>query len=693
MDISSTTTTSYGSRLSAWCRNRPRLLGSQPSSRCSVPAERSATRATSSGSRRLARVGQRLRQPGGGLAGRCGQRDPRRSPGLVAEHGEHLGDRGGLAGARPAGQHGDPLPGADLGRPPLQILLVRAQSLAGEQAVERGGQPVVVHGGRGCGAAVDELATDRLLLPPVALQVEVPGHQPQRAPVGSVRAVGERAAAPAAVEPGGGLGPRQIGDLEAFFGRLEHVVGDGGQVDADRAEAQRADRERQGQRDGLVDLAGDPGDRGRRVDIREVEHPGGVEGGQQTGRPGGQRRLRGGRAHRGPRSSRSESSVISADGGRQLNTPAGTPATRGVSGPAMPAQEQVERATEMPLRVVVGQPPAQHPVQGDLVEQRLQRIVRRLHRCGHRRRGVVGHTQLTRFAAAEPVGLVVHDEIAPVLGRADPQHRVDAAGEIALQRLVGQRRVAEQLGIAGQQIVGRQMAGQQRGEIPEPYVGAGSVATRQRQLEGQLAQSVGGTQIGQRPIVGQRTERSRQTGQQRLGQRLRRQVAVRQAGQRIGGRREGGGGQVVRGGVQHLQHGVHGGTEVDAAGQIPHGRQQLPARVGGAHRGVGAGWSGRLGQALVVLLHRLGLAADSGGRDRPVGGGGQRRVGRAPPRRVEQPVEASGPSASRGAAGKARRRVGGRDCTSSTLSTRAGSPTISRALTGTGSWAGPEVDG
>ena len=53
IDISSTTTTSYGSRLSAWWRKRPRVPGSQPSSRCRVTADRSATRATSSGASRF----------------------------------------------------------------------------------------------------------------------------------------------------------------------------------------------------------------------------------------------------------------------------------------------------------------------------------------------------------------------------------------------------------------------------------------------------------------------------------------------------------------------------------------------------------------------------------------------------------------------------------------------------------------
>ena len=272
MDISSTTTTSYGSRLSAWWRNRPRLLGSQPSSRCRVTADRSATRATSSGPSRLrasasASDNRAAALPVGAASAIRGGR-PGWSPSMAST----------LATVVVLPVPGPPASTVTHCR--AQTSAARrcrssssgAQPLAGEQAVERGGQPVVVDGGRGCGAAVDELAADRLLLPPVALQVEVPGHQPQRPPVGGVRTVGEGPAGPAASEPGGGLGPGQVGHLQALLGRLEHVTGHGGQVDADRPEAQRTDGQGQSQRDGLVGLAGDPGHRGRRVDVGQIEH-------------------------------------------------------------------------------------------------------------------------------------------------------------------------------------------------------------------------------------------------------------------------------------------------------------------------------------------------------------------------------------------------------------------------------------
>ena len=60
-------------------------------------------------------------------------------------------------------------------------------------------------------------------------------------------------------------------------------------------------------------------------------------------------------------------------------------------------------------RVVAGQPPAQVAVQGDDVEQRLQRVVGPLHRRGERRRPVVPRRQVLALGA-EPVRLVVDDD-------------------------------------------------------------------------------------------------------------------------------------------------------------------------------------------------------------------------------------------------------------------------------------------
>ena len=91
----------------------------------------------------------------------------------------------------------------------------------------------------------------------------------------------------------------------------------------------------------------------------------------------------------------------SAAGGRQANTPQGTPSTAGVSGPDHAAHEQVQDPAEVAVGVVARQPPAQVAVQRDGVEQRLQRVVRLLHLRGQRGGAVVpGGQRLARRARA-----------------------------------------------------------------------------------------------------------------------------------------------------------------------------------------------------------------------------------------------------------------------------------------------------
>ena len=76
IEHSSTTTTSYLSRLPRSWRNRVVLSGRQPSSRCRVIASGRPTRARSLAPAAAASSpSDRLLQPGRGLAGRCGQRD------------------------------------------------------------------------------------------------------------------------------------------------------------------------------------------------------------------------------------------------------------------------------------------------------------------------------------------------------------------------------------------------------------------------------------------------------------------------------------------------------------------------------------------------------------------------------------------------------------------------------------------
>ena len=73
------------------------------------------------------------------------------------------------------------------------------------------------------------------------------------------------------------------------------------------------------------------------------------------------------------------------------------------------------------------------------------------------------------FAAAEPVGLVVHDEIAPVRHRTHPQHRVDAAAQVAAQGSGCE--IGERVGIRGQQ-AGRAVLAPQRHQVAEQHLAA-----------------------------------------------------------------------------------------------------------------------------------------------------------------------------------------------------------------------------
>ena len=119
-------------------------------------------------------------------------------------------------------------------------------------------------------------------------------------------------------------------------------------------------------------LAEPPGD----VHVGGGDHRRGVERRQQ--RTGPQRGARSVRvaAHGVLPSSRSDRSSTSAVGGRHEITPHGRPVDDGGARPAHAAHEQVQRAAQVLVGVVAGQPPAQVPVQRNGVQQQLQRVVR-----------------------------------------------------------------------------------------------------------------------------------------------------------------------------------------------------------------------------------------------------------------------------------------------------------------------------
>ena len=173
--------------------------------------------------------------------------------------------------------------------------------------------------------------------------------------------------------------------------------------------------------------------------------------------------------------SRSDSATVSA-GRRRPSEHAARRRRRRGGGPAHAAQEQVEGAAEVALGGVVGQPPAQEAVQRHAVEQRLERVVGVDHRGGEALGGVVRGGE--GFGGrAEPVGLVVDDDEA---GAGQPQHGVDAAGEVAAQRLVGERRVGQEIGVAREGVVGGEVGAQQRGDLGRAARWCGTAGRRRR---------------------------------------------------------------------------------------------------------------------------------------------------------------------------------------------------------------------
>ncbi len=146
IDVSSTITTSYGSRLVRSWRNRLRVPGRQPSSRWRVDARQIQQslldRRCDVEVPRFAVHG--LLESGGGLAGRGGERDagerPARRIRLLVEQDHDPGDGRRLAGSGPAGDDRERRPDGRRRRPALEVRLVGAEQLV-EAALQRSRRP------------------------------------------------------------------------------------------------------------------------------------------------------------------------------------------------------------------------------------------------------------------------------------------------------------------------------------------------------------------------------------------------------------------------------------------------------------------------------------------------------------------------------------------------------------------------
>ncbi len=328
IDVSSTTITSCGSRLSRSCRKRTAESNRDPSSRCSVVARRSPSRAVSAADSRCAispwtaSSSRAAALPVGAVSAIRSRRSPA-SDRLLGQQGEQAGHRRGLAGARPAGEHGRPL--AHGGRGGRALLVVRR---AREEPVEAGTQRGLVGDRRWQPARRGGAGPARPGPPRASSGRGRAGSAPAAAPA-ERRAAGSRPALPASRRAPATASPSPSSPTSA------RTLG---QVEAHRAGADRPDRQRAGQRDPFVALPDQAGEAGRHVHGGGVEHAGPVELPQQPGRA---ERLAAvelvlDRGHAALPSSRSDSASTSAGGTGQLNTPAGWPSTTGVSGPHMP---------------------------------------------------------------------------------------------------------------------------------------------------------------------------------------------------------------------------------------------------------------------------------------------------------------------------------------------------------------------
>jgi hypothetical protein len=290
----------------------------------------------------------RLLQPGGGLAGRRGERDEQvrraRSRGLLGQERDDARDGSRLAGARTPGDDGKAPQDRRDGRERLPAVLLSREKPADPVGEHVGGD---VH--RRPARQRAQVGGHLPLLAPVAVQVQQGPHESQR-PVGRPGrlAAGHEGARGDARRPRPGSRPRQRAEVDRLLGVDRRGVADGRQVDQDVAEPRTAHGEGDGQGDPVVLRPGQglqpPGD----VDVGRREHARGVECPEEPGRLSGAANVEGvdlvGAAEVGhaapPRSRTSLRAVTSDPEGHQEKTPHGIPLTVGVSAPVIPRRKR-----------------------------------------------------------------------------------------------------------------------------------------------------------------------------------------------------------------------------------------------------------------------------------------------------------------------------------------------------------------
>ena len=272
-------------------------------------------------------------------------------------------------------------------------------------------------------------------------------------------------------------------------------------------------------------------------------------------------------------------------------------------------------------------------MQGRRVEQQLQRVVG-VHHRGVRRLGPVVPQAQGLVERAEPVGLVVDDEVA-VAGRTvgDAQHRVDRAREVAAQRRSPtriRRRAGRRTARTGRPAAGARAAGSR------PRGSSGT--TRRPRMSPPASGSSKSSSARRSPGAMSASERSCASGPS----------GVRSAGSRASARSgalaaahwaASSPDEVRCGGVHQLEHPVGERAEQRARRQVGHGGRASRAARPPARAGTSRRTGRRRGPARPATPGRLRLGADA---LRVVRGGRQRRVRGAAPGDVRSAAERRG---------------------------------------------------
>ena len=570
IEVSSTTTTSWGSRLRRSCRNRLRLPRFQPSSRCRVWAtgRPTASRWSSNGA------------PASAVRTASCSRAAALPVGAVSAIRSGRSDWSASSASSPATAVVLPVPG-----PPVSTVVHcrAAASAAARCSSYRSSKRTRRHASRGVPRPPPEAAATagrpgrRAPGTPRASSGRGRARRPRRA---RTPACATRLAATRSTQPSPGqaspLGQRLGGQPGAGRGTPTRAAATAPPA---RARARRRRRAR----------AASAWIRRATWTSAASTTPGGVEAaehaGQRRARSGGRagRRSRTARSSDAP-SSRSLSSVTSAAGGDQSKTPATCPSIDRRLGAAHAAQEEVEDAAEVARRVVRRQPPAQVAVQDDGVEQRLERVVAVQHRPGHLGAAVVGRRSAASRARRagwscsrrRRSGDRRRRHRRPA--RAAPRRSTRTGSPAAPARRAG-RRAGRRTTRAGRRRAGGGAAAGATSR--EPDVGArplGPVAAGQRELEVELAEPVTHRDVDQAQPGRERTERGVLRGQQRRrrSRRRRRRPATTAAARGCGPPARLA--QVGRLGVGQLEHAVHEAAEGRPRRQVGHRRRHAPAR-------------------------------------------------------------------------------------------------------------------